>query len=260
MDLPPSIDAYLRAADEVAPGLVVGLHAVGSLALGDFRPAVSDVDLVAVCARRLGDVDLGALAPIHDGVDVTYLTPDDLGRDPLALSPPHAVEGVLHRDSGVEANPIVWRTLATRAVTLRGAPIGPDDVWFDAGALRRFAVDSLATFWTARVDEWRELEEVPEPLVRHERGLSWLVLGIARLHHTIATLDVTSKTGGGEHALGIVAARWHEVLRTAMALRHDPETALSTPPAALRQDAVALATWLIEDAYSLYLQMKGRFR
>jgi hypothetical protein len=41
------------------------------------------------------------------------------------------------------------------------------------------------------------------------RGFQWLVLGIPRLHHTIASLGVTSKTGAGHYALGVVDSRWH---------------------------------------------------
>jgi hypothetical protein len=42
------VSRYLRIVDATLPGLVEGLYVVGSIALGDFQPAVSDVDFVAV--------------------------------------------------------------------------------------------------------------------------------------------------------------------------------------------------------------------
>ena len=48
-----------------------------------------------------------------------------------------------------------------------------------------------------------------EARVRSEYGLQWLVLGVPRLHYTVATLDVTSKTGGGRHALEVAPEQWH---------------------------------------------------
>ena len=44
-------DQYLRLVAEDAPGLVSGLAITGSLALGDYRPPVSDIDFVAVLSR-----------------------------------------------------------------------------------------------------------------------------------------------------------------------------------------------------------------
>jgi hypothetical protein len=39
--------AYLDRADRLAPGLVEGLYLEGSIALGDYRPGVRDIDFVA---------------------------------------------------------------------------------------------------------------------------------------------------------------------------------------------------------------------
>jgi hypothetical protein len=71
------------------------------------------------------------------------------------------------------------------------------------------------------------------------------------LHHTIATLEVTSKTGAGRYALDVVPARWHEVVRTAMALRVDRAADLPAPPEVLWRDGLDLAAWLIDDAHRL---------
>jgi hypothetical protein len=84
--------------------------------------------------------------------------------------------------------------------------------------------------------------------VRSEYGLQWLVLGVPRLHYTVATLDVTSKTGGGRHALEVAPPQWHGVVRAAMALRADRQAPLPASLDELWRDALDLSAWLIADA------------
>jgi hypothetical protein len=53
-------------------------------------------------------------------------------------------------------------------------------------------------------------------------GIEWGVLGVARLDHTIATGRVTSKSGGGEHALTTLVTgdqRWDRIVREALRIR-----------------------------------------
>ena len=88
--------------------------------------------------------------------------------------------------------------------------------------------------------------------MRSEYGLQWLVLGVPRLHYTVATLDVTSKTGGGRHALEVAPEQWHVVVRAAMALRKDRHAPLPAPLDVLWRDALELSAWLIDDAHRLF--------
>lgn len=81
--------------------------------------------------------------------------------------------------------------------------------------------------------------------------MPWLVLGIPRLHYTIATLNVTSKTGAGKYALEVVDRRWHPVVKSALSVRRDPSAPLSTSPESLREDAVELGAFLIQSAHTI---------
>jgi hypothetical protein len=54
-------DDYLTLADRHASGLVEGLYLQGSVALGDYRAGVSDIDFVAVTSRA-GPAGLSAWA------------------------------------------------------------------------------------------------------------------------------------------------------------------------------------------------------
>jgi len=253
-DVRVAVDGYLAEVDDVANGFVESLYVTGSIALDDYRPPISDVDLVAVCRRRPSRGEIAALSALHrpskPSVDVLYATREDLGRDPSGLSLPGSVGGEFRPDGAFEANPVVWRVLSTRAIAVRGDPLGAGDVWFDADTLRRWNLANLDSYWS----EWleRARAHVPtEDRVRSEYGLRWLVLGIPRLHYTVATLDVTSKTGGGRHALDVVPTQWHAVVTCAIALRADRQSALPAPCDELWSRACDVSAWLIEDAHRL---------
>lgn len=249
-----AVGDYLRDVDRAAPGFVEAVYVTGSVALGDYRPSISDVDLVAVSGHQPTQGELAALAELHrpsrPSVDVLYATRDDLRRDPSQQSLPGSVGGEFRRDGAFEANPVAWRVLSTRAIAVRGAALTDRDVWFDADSLRSWNVANLDGYWSAWVRRARA-EVATEARVRHEYGLQWLVLGVPRLHYTIATLDVTSKTGAGRYALGVAPQQWHTVLETAVALRADEDAPLPASPDVLWRDAIDLSTWLTEDAHRL---------
>jgi hypothetical protein len=253
-DVMSGIDAYLAAVDRVAPGFVVSLHVTGSIALGDYQPSISDVDLVAVGRDRPSDEEVAALVELHrvcgSRVDVLYVTRDDLGRDPSPLSLPCSLGGVFRSDGAFEANPVAWRVLSTRAIAVRGAPLTRHDVWFDADVLRRWNLANLDGYWSDWL-QWARAQLPTDARVRHEYGLQWLVLGVPRLHYTIATLEITSKSGAGRYALEVSPQKWHDVLAAALSLRADQRASLAVPVDALWRDAIDLAAWLIEDAHRL---------
>jgi hypothetical protein len=245
---------YLRGVDRATPGLVEAVYITGSVALGDYRPPISDVDLVAVFGNRPTDDELVPLVEFHrpsrPSVDVLYATREDLLSDPSGLSLPGSVAGEFRRDGAFEANPVVWRGLSTRAIAVRGAPLTDRDVWFDADALRTWNLDNLDGYWSEWLQRARA-HDATEARVRHEYGLQWLVLGVPRLHYTIATLDVTSKTGAGRYALDVAPMQWRTVLEVALALRNDQGAPLPASVDTLWRDAIDLSTWLIDDARRL---------
>jgi hypothetical protein len=249
-----AIGGYLESIDGVAPGLVETLLVTGSAALGDYQPAISDVDLVALCAHPPTADERVALTalhrPSHPSVDVLYATRDDLKRDPSTLSLPGSVGGSFRDEGAFEANPVVWRTLSTRAIAVRGVAPLPEDVWFDAHSLRRWNLANLSGYWADWV-EWARARDGTEERVRSEHGFQWLVLGVPRLHYTIAGLDVTSKSGAGRYALEVAPAGWRRAIETALALRADRSAVLPAAAAALWRDGIDLAEWFIADAHRL---------
>lgn len=249
-----AVGALLDELDAVAPGLIDAVYVTGSVALDDFQPDISDIDAVVVTARRLNERDVEALSSVHKParphIDVLYVTAEELRSDPAEATGAHSHEGVFNASGAFAANPVEWRTLQTSALTLRGPQLTPEDVWFDPRTLQTWNAENLDAYWSGRLN-WLRSCEPTEAIMRWEYGLQWIVLGIPRLHHTIATLEITSKTGAGRYALEISDDCWHPVIEACIALRRDRNARLSLGPDRLRADAVELAGWLIEDGTRL---------
>src|SRR5436190_14268228 len=116
------VNAYLQAVDAEAPGLVEGLYLTGSVALGEFRPHSSDIDFVAVTARRPDASALTALGRAHSRLrrlwprpyfDGLYVMWDDFAHDPTAAGgAAYSYKGKLHARGGGPADPVAWQTVA----------------------------------------------------------------------------------------------------------------------------------------------------
>ncbi|MEV4107971.1 aminoglycoside adenylyltransferase domain-containing protein [Nonomuraea sp. NPDC049695] len=233
----PKIDAivetYLSVADAEAPGLVEGLYLEGSAALGDYRPDTSDVDFVAVTAA---EPPFEVLERIHTRLGAypfegCYLTWDDLRLDPSGLGPrPRAHGGKLHPRGYL--NPVTWHTLARHGLTCRGPKPDELELWHDPAALAAWTDDNLDRYWRRLVTRASRLAAPWGLASLGNYGTVWIVTGVARLHYTLATGEITSKAGAGRHALEAFPERWHRVVNEALRLR-EADTALPTVASAV---------------------------
>ena len=210
------VDAYLARADALAPGLLDALYLQGSTALGDYQDGVSDVDFVAVTARP---PDPGVLRAIHAGLprrpyfDGCYLAPGDLARDPRTLPPGPAVHERRVQDSSLfERNLVTWHVLAQGGVAVRG-PERPE-VFTDWPGLAESTRANLVSYW----EPWtRGLRA--SPVGFGGWAVTWGVLGVARLRHTLAAGRVTAKTEAGRFAVQTYGSRWERIVGEALRLR-----------------------------------------
>ena len=218
---------YLASADREAPGLVEGLYLVGSAALGDFRPGTSDLDFVAVTARALADADFAALARAHAALrrrrprpcfDGLYVTREALANDPMRWRGAHSHEGRFHA-GGAAGDPVTWHTLARHGIACRGPAASALGVLADAEALAAWTLDNLDRYWRPLLARATRVADPWGPGSLLAWTAVWIVLGISRLHYTLATGDITSKTGAGRWALGTFPERWHRVVREALDIR-----------------------------------------
>lgn len=67
MDLPPDVDRLLTGLQGrlVARGGLVGLYLYGSLTTGDFSPARSDIDVIAILAQDADEIAVRDLGRLH---------------------------------------------------------------------------------------------------------------------------------------------------------------------------------------------------
>ncbi|MBB5785244.1 nucleotidyltransferase domain-containing protein [Nonomuraea jabiensis] len=274
----PKVDAivetYLSVADAEAPGLVEGLYLEGSAALGDYRPGASDVDFVAVTAA---EAPFEVVERIHARLGAYpfegyYLTWDDLSKDPAELGTrPRAHAGKINPRGGL--NPVTWHTLAQNGLTCRGPKPDELDIWHDPAALAAWTDGNLDRYWRRLVARASHLASPWGLACLGGYNTVWVVTGVARLHYTLATGEITSKSGAGQYALATFPERWHRVVNEALRLREEDDTALPTLSGAVsglsehfgtprkslygspferRRDVLAFADQAITAAHELY--------
>ncbi|MBR7835056.1 nucleotidyltransferase domain-containing protein [Actinospica durhamensis] len=234
--LPAELDTYLAELDRVLPAAAVaGVYLVGSTALGDYRPGMSDLDILTLTQRHLSDDELEALDGMHrrlekgtqPHLDAEYLPCESLGRQHEEGSPGHAhvVEGQFHR-GGHGQELIVWATLDQRGITLRGPEAASWNAAPDADALRAWNLENLEVYWRAGFGQ-RAREVLQERDPDSELSATWAIwtaTGPGRLHHTIATGEIISKTAAADYAAELFPA-YAPILARAKASRLGDESA-----------------------------------
>jgi hypothetical protein len=252
-ELASTLRRYLDVVDELAPGVVEGLYLVGSAALGDWHPAFSDVDIVAVTAEPATEDDAEAIRRAHarlaevrpaPTVDGPYVAWGDLIVEPATgLHRPWVLDGVVHHDGDCyEINPVTWYTLATYGLAARGPSPADLEVALDVEARVRFAVDDLGSYWATLGEQ---LAGSVGARAFTTADLEWCALGPLRVHYTAFTADVTSKRRAGEHGLAVAPERFHDAIRAALTARR-----LGTGGVADDADIAAtsgLIAWLLDD-------------
>jgi hypothetical protein len=250
------VNAYLEAVDAEAPALIEGLYLTGSVALGDFRPLASDIDFVAVTSQPL-DADATAAVgraharlrkqfprPVFEGI---YATWDGLASDPARCG----------------HDPVTWHTLARHGVAIRGPDRADLNVWTNAEGLAEWTLGNLDSYWRpllGRTARWGERWSLAA-LTTY--GAVWIVLGVTRLHYTLATGEIGSKENAGRYSLRTFPEAWHRVIQESLRLRQSdrasPDLAgaiqglldresLYRSPFARRRDVLAFGEMVIRDA------------
>jgi hypothetical protein len=250
---------FLRLIDASAPGLVQGLYLRGSLGFGEYFAGQSDVDFTAVLASWPDAGQLDALAAAHAAVfeahqhphvDGFHLLPEHLARQPEECPDlPCMFDGAFHRAGRFDVNPVSWHELARHGIAVRGPALTAADVWTDDAVLRAFTHGNLTSYWSG----------VAAALAANAHKASapaaaaWCVLGVSRLHHVLATGQLTSKSGAGRYALTAFGTQWHPIVREAVRAREQPAepSAYDTDPPARARDTTAFTVMAIDAGLAL---------
>ena len=204
----------------------VGMYLYGSLALGDFDPASSDIDFLVVTDADLPADRVAALQAMHDHIassdspwateiEGSYISLDALRRyDPAHARHPLIDRGGRLRLEQHETDTVIkLHGLRERGIVLVGPPprtlidpISPDD-------LRRAAVD-LMLFW------WAPMRSDPTRL-QHRDDQAYAVLTMCRMLYTLRHGTVVSKPVAARWALAELDPRWVPLVERALAWRKD---------------------------------------
>lgn len=258
--------AYLRTADRLLPGQLVGCYLVGSTALGAYRPGRSDIDLVAVLddgpltgdrllrrlrmlhASQAPRVLAGAVRArhLHATCNVGFVPAAQLSLPVTQIAPVAAHNGhEFFPGAAFDVNPVMWQVLAERGITLRGPAPQRWDLDPEPEVLRSWLVTNLERYWAGQVARVRTGSRPMRPA-----ATEWNVLGPLRLHATIATGQVLSKDEAGAYGQqlfgdgsGIIAVA--RAVLTGAPIPDRPRRALWRELTAETMDQV------IQDAYSL---------
>jgi hypothetical protein len=230
-----ALDDYLTALDAALPGIACGIYVTGSAVLGGWRPGRSDLDILTVTERGLDDAGLTALEVLHAGIpgrpyrDAIYIPAGAIGAPPVPAAGdgadsdpagryPSAVDGVFQR-ARYRPDPVLWATLDKHGLTVRGPEArslgaGPGEAW-----LRDWNRGNLEFYWRPWAVNARAA------LARHDLGkvlpdgvVPWAALGPGRLHATITTGEIISKTASADYTAKLLPAHG-ELLSRAKAYR-----------------------------------------
>lgn len=239
---------WLDAVDAAAPGLVTGLHVRGGIGHGEFVPGRSDVDLVAVLARRATYADEDALEDaMHVTVaahpdqpfDAIHVLAEDLAGDPEDCPDvPCVLHGHFEGAARYDLSPVAWHELAHHSVPVRGTL---PTVWTDPARLVAFTRADLDTTWRQQAEA---LAKFPDEAAGEE-SCGWCVLGVARLHHLLVTGGMTSKSAAGRWGLEHYDARWHRLLREALRIREGAGEEQYADPAERGSDVAAFTAYVV---------------
>jgi hypothetical protein len=220
-----ALDEYLAALDDALPGIARGIYVTGSAVLGDWRPERSDLDILTVTERRLDDGELTALETLHAGIpgrpyrDAIYIPAEAIGARPAPADRyPNAVDGVFHR-ARHRPDPVLWATLDRHGLTVRGPEAhslgaDPGEAW-----LRDWNHGNLESYWRPWAANARGDIAGRDPGSLLPGGVvPWAALGPGRLHATITTGEIISKTAAADYTAKLLPEHG-ELLARAKAYR-----------------------------------------
>lgn len=201
----------------------VGMYLLGSLALGDFHPQSSDLDLIVVTLGTLADETVAALQDLHRRfdhtasawaarIDAIYL-PQDVLRElvpPAARYPILEWPGLLALEPLEPGWPMQRYTLREYGVVVSGpdprsllGPVHPDEL--------RQASAAIVAEWQARAQNDPDWVAWLQRRSHH----TFVALTLCRLLYTLDTGSVASKPAAARWVERTLASRWSELIARA---------------------------------------------
>ncbi len=233
--------------DRHMPGLLKSLNLIGSATDGDFRVGQSDLDFVAVLARSLSEAEVEGLVVVHrlyagdmtlPRLDGIWVTEGELAAGPDAVPEgPSTADSEFFAVAAGNRNPVTWFNLRDQSRTIVGE-LDRAGLWHDPRRLLSFTRENVEAYWSPWHARSSRLLSAPGLAMLGPRALMWGVLGVSRLHYTLATGRIASKFGAGEHALRTFGPRWHRIIEESLRIRRGQGPKRYGNPFMRRRDAL----------------------
>ncbi|WP_127583557.1 aminoglycoside adenylyltransferase domain-containing protein [Paenibacillus koleovorans] len=231
-DADEALDYFLRNIQSSLAGNLVGLYAIGSLALGDFDPSGSDVDIVAVTHQEINDADFASLSAMHaefsrgpsplaNRIDAVYVTKAAFSPDhPQTSLYPTLEHGTeLFRHALEDGWVFQTYTLREKGLVVWGADPRSFISQVDPGEMIP-AVKAIAGMWLedARLDPtWLEWVSVRKWQV-------FVIQTLCRMLYSLLTGDVTSKPAAVEWARRELGQPWAHLIAHSLSAQDETIT------------------------------------
>ena len=218
---------FLKEVTQILGGNFVGMYLYGSLALEDFDPASSDLDILVVTSQPVSPEETSRLKEIHSKIEnnkstwahrleVSYMSLKALKRyDPFdnryPLVSPVSPFGIIEHGKDWIINRSIIRE---KGIIVSGPSpktlideISSDDI-------KKVTKELLCEQWSKHVDgpDW----------MKPRKYQAFTVITMCRMLYTIQTGEVASKAKATEWAMKNLDEKWVSLIKRSVLWRYDP--------------------------------------
>lgn len=255
---------HLRLLDAELPGLVSGLYMTGSVALGDYQRGSSDLDYVAVISRPIRADEHDVLGAAHRRLakgssvdnDGVYIESSRLAAPPVdGEAAPHTLAGnYFGAEPCFQLSPVTWLELREHGIPIRGTAPHALVPSLDRRLLRRWLLGNLNGYWLGLADERGRAHDGMHPQsIVDTNSIVWATLGPGRLHYTLTTGRIASKTAAGHYVAGLFP-RWKGLVERCVSARAGHPVSFSRADS---RECEALIRCIVSDAASRGCERPG---
>ena len=249
VDVTALLESFMAGIQNCLPHNLVGVYLRGSLAMGDFIPETSDLDVLAVTERPVNDTEFAALLAMHaqitalpnpyaNRLEMAYIDQSAFRRFQPGLRHPTLGQGEKLAWSEHHENWILERWVVRQyGIALLGPeahtlvdPVLPEEI--------RNAVRLRLADWV----DWANSPDDPDwKLPRSHKA--YAVETMCRALYTLATGELASKAESVAWALRALPEPWQSIVERSQAWRTD-----STYDPSIASEVSQLILWTASHA------------
>lgn len=220
----PLLNAYLHALEPLCSHFY-GIYIYGSIALGAFEEAMSDIDVIALTQGEWTPLELKQLEALHKRLlkeqclgkrlEVLYVPVRYLGGSGRELGPyPGMHDGKFSPGRFNDVNGVTWWILKHKGICLLGADrttLPFEYEWRQVLLTMRFNLDVYFA------------KKVRRPYIYlDDRAVEFAVTNLCRILATIEDDEIISKSASLLIWRDRLSERWRRLLDEAQRIRHEP--------------------------------------